>query len=352
MEPAGYRAAHEGAALIDVSDRGKIAVAGNDRLTYLHAMLTNDVAVLRPGGGCYAAYLTPQGRMIADLRILELGDLTLLDLDAAVVPAVLARLDQFVFAEDVKLGDLTQAFGELTLVGPHAPGLVASVLDPSPEIADLGVWPEFRNARTHFRGEMVLLVASRDLGHPGFDLFVERAHVPALALALTTGGAVAAGPDVAETLRIEAGRPKFGAEMTSETIPLEAGIEARAISFTKGCYPGQEVIIRVMHRGHGRVARRLMGLLVSGSVVPQPGDALTADGRDAGRVTSATWSPLMGGPIALAYVQREFLEPGTELVVLREAGPLSARVTRLPFEPSADRMTGGPDPAPSGTGWG
>jgi folate-binding protein YgfZ len=333
MEPAGYLAAHAGAALFDRSERGKIAVAGNDRLTYLHAMFTNDIATLRPGGGCYAAYLTPQGRMIADLRVLEIGDLALLDLEAPLVPAVLGRLDQFIFAEDVKLGDLTQAFGELSVVGPAASRVVASVLTLPPGTADLGSWPEYQSARARHGGETVLLVASQELGRRGFDLFVERAHLPALSGALVESGAVPGGHEAAETLRIEAGRPRFGADLTSETIPLEAGIESRAISLTKGCYPGQEVIIRVLHRGHGRVARKLVGLVVAGPVVPQPGDALTVAEREVGRVTSATWSPLVGEPVALAYLQRDFLEPGTEVIVAHGAARLRARVVALPFQP-------------------
>ncbi|HEY3382819.1 MAG TPA: glycine cleavage T C-terminal barrel domain-containing protein [Vicinamibacterales bacterium] len=333
-----YRAARETAAVFDRSARGKIAVAGNDRRTYLHAMLTNDVATLQAGGGCYAAYLTPQGRMMADVRLLELGDLILMDLEPSVTGAILEKLDQFVFAEDVRLGNLTDSFGELSVVGPRAAHVVAvSLADGGGSgaatlgEAELRGWREFQNARATHGGEMVLVAASTEVGSPGFDLYIERPHVEALHRALIAAGATPGDAAVAETLRIEAGRPAFGIDLDAETIPLEAGIEGRAISFTKGCYPGQEVVIRVLHRGHGRVARRLVGLLVDGADLPARGDALRAGDRDAGRVTSACVSPLVGQPIALAYVHRDFIEPGTSVVIARGDQRLTARVATLPF---------------------
>jgi tRNA-modifying protein YgfZ len=331
--PQGYDAARGVAAFLERAARGKIAVAGNDRKTYLHAMLTNDIAGLQAGAGCYAAYLTPQGRMITDLRVFEVGDLTLLELRAEETPAVLEKLDAFVFTEDVKLGDLTEAFAELRVVGPSAAAVVAAVLgrDASPggpSADDLAAWGEFRNARASFEGEMVLVAATRELGLPGFDLFIERAHSGRVAEALAQAGAAPMSEDATESLRIEAGRPRFGADMDAETIPLEAGIEDRAISFTKGCYPGQEVIIRVVHRGGGRVVKRLVGLTVSSDAVPAAGEAVYAGDKEVGKIRSAVWSPALDRPIALAYAHREFIEPGTELRLGRSG---SVVVTALPF---------------------
>jgi folate-binding protein YgfZ len=150
---------------------------------------------------------------------------------------------------------------------------------------------------------------------------------------LVGAGATVGDGESAEALRVEAGRPAFGIDMDSETIPLEAGIEGRAISFTKGCYPGQEVVIRVLHRGHGRVARRIAGLVVAGDVVPARGDNLRAGEREAGRVTSAVWSPRIGKPVALAMVHRDFVEPGTELTILHGDQVLPSTVVTVPFEP-------------------
>jgi folate-binding protein YgfZ len=331
----GYEAARQTAAVFDRSFRGKIAVAGADRRTYLHAMLTNDVASLAPGSGCYAAYLTPQGRMIADMSVLELGDLALVDLDAAVTATVIQKLDQFIFGEDVKLGDLTEVFGRLTVAGPLAARVVAGVLSgagqPGPGEDELAGWPEFRSVRASFLGELALVAASRETGEPGFDLYVERPRVQDLAAALVAAGATPAGPADWEVLRVEAGRPAFGIDMDADTIPLEAGIEDRAISFTKGCYPGQEVVIRILHRGQGRVARRIAGLRVTGDAVPDHGDEVRAGDRDAGRITSAVWSPRAGGPLALAMVHRDFLAPGTGLSILHGDETLTATVVTLPF---------------------
>jgi folate-binding protein YgfZ len=321
--------------VFDRSWRGKIAVAGGDRRTYLHAMLTNDVLALAPGSGCYAAYLTPQGRMIADMSVLELGDLVLLDLDPAATATVLERLDKFIFSEDVKLGDLSEAFGKLTVVGPQSARVVAGAISgpdqPGLGEGELAEWTEFRNARAGFRSQVAVVAASWDTGEAGFDLYVERPLVPELAAALAAAGAVSAGSADWEVLRIEAGRPAFGIDMDGDTIVLEAGIEDRAISFTKGCYPGQEVVIRVLHRGQGRIPRRIVGLRIAGDAVPNRGDLVRAGGRDAGRVTSAVWSPRAGGPIALAMVHRDFLAPGTELSIQHGDQALTATVVTLPI---------------------
>jgi folate-binding protein YgfZ len=331
--PQGYDAARRGAAFLERESRGKIAVAGNDRKTYLHAMLTNDIATLEPGTGCYAAYLTAQGRMITDLRVLEVGDMTLLELRAGDVPAVLEKLDAFIFTEDVRLGDLTAAFAEIRVAGPSAASVVAAALGRGtppgtpPSAENLRAWPEFRNARAALEGQMVLVVATRELGVPGFDLFVEHAHRGRLADALAAAGAERMSDQAAGVLRIEAGTPLFGVDMDAETIPLEAGIEGRAISFSKGCYPGQEVIVRVVHRGGGRVARRLVGLTLADDRTPSPGEPLYAGDREVGKIRSAAWSPSLGRPVALAYAHRDFTDPGTELRV----GSARAIVTALPF---------------------
>jgi len=329
-----YRAAREGAALFDRSDAGKVAVAGTDRLGYLHAMFTQDILALQAGAGCYAAYLTPQGRMISDMRVLELGDMLLLDLPASRVSAVIEKLDQFIFSEDVRLGDLTEAFAKLTVAGPRAAEVVGRVVGETGGGAglDLQGWPEFRNRRVEWRGDTVVVAASADLGLTGFDLYSEQPRLQALAGALVEAGAVPSDAATAEVLRVEAGLPAFGKDMDGDTIPLEAGIEGRAVSFSKGCYPGQEVIIRVVHRGRGRVARRLTGLLLDGPAVPSRDDVVRAGDRDAGRVTSAVLSPALGRPIAIAMVHRDFLEPGSELTVLHGEDRLRATTAALPFK--------------------
>lgn len=338
FSPEEYRAARTGAALVDRSERGRIAAIGADRLAYLHAMLTNDILSLRPGTGCYAAYLTPQGRMIADMLVLELGDLTLLDVEASTRAVVLEKLEQFIFSEDVHLSDLTPGLAELRIAGPCAADVLASAgqgggaASAAPlGAADLGALREYDSLRASFQGSSVVMVADRELGVPGFNLYLNREHAPAFEDALRASGAIEIGREVEEALRIEAGRPRFGVDMDDATIPLEAGIENRAISFTKGCFPGQEVITRVLHRGHGRVAKKLVGVRCEGEIVPSPGDALLAGDREIGSVTSATTSPTLQRAIALGYVQRDFAAPGTAASIVHAGLRLPATVVDLPF---------------------
>lgn len=176
------------------------------------------------------------------------------------------------------------------------------------------------------------VVRRDDLGGLGFDLLIGKEHSGTLAQAIRDAGAVDVDPDVAEVCRIESGRPVFGKDMTEDTIPLEAGIEDRAISLTKGCYVGQEIIIRVLHRGHGRVARRLVGLTLDpGAAVPAHGSAIRSGDREIGAVTSAVLSPALARPIAMGYVHRDFVEPGTAVAVVERHQLSAAVVTRLPF---------------------
>jgi len=182
----------------------------------------------------------------------------------------------------------------------------------------LGEWSEYHHTQFEFGDHPVSLARISQLGVPGYCVYLERSRERALTSALEGAGAVIAPQEAVEAARIEAGYPVFGVDMTEDTIPLEAGIEHRAISFTKGCYVGQEVIIRVLHRGHGRVARRLVGLNVAGPV-PARGAKLYAGDREIGMVTSAADSP-RSGTIALGYVHRDFVTSGTAIDVETAAG--------------------------------
>jgi len=323
---SAYQAAREQAAFLDRSSRGRLLVNGHDRASYLQGLLTNDTVALKAGDGCYAAYLTPQGRMISDLWVYELGDVILLSLPGDVKDSVLAKLDQFIFSEDVQLGDVTGAFGQVGIVGPRAVDVVASLLDDTPasRLAALG---ENGNLRTSFAQRPAVVTRIADVGEPGFDVYIEHDAVSELKARLAAANAVELDAQTAEVLRVEAGVPEFHHDMDEETIPLEAGIESRAISLTKGCYVGQEVIIRVLHRGHGRVARKLVGLTLEGDAVPARGSIVRSEQKDVGEVTSSVRSVALGRPISLAYLQRDFVAPGTVVSV----GGVSAVVTALPF---------------------
>jgi len=323
---SAYQAARQRAAFIERSSRGRLLVSGSDRASYLQGLLTNDTVALKAGEGCYAAYLTPQGRMISDLLVYELGDVILLSLPGDVKDAVLAKLDQFIFSEDVQLGDVTATFGQVAVVGPDAARLVSSVTDDS-QATRLSSLPEHGNLRSAIAGRPAIVTRVTDVGEPGFEIYIERAEVGPLKARLVDAGVVELDGDTAEVLRVEAGVPEFHRDMDEETIPLEAGIESRAISQTKGCYVGQEVIIRVLHRGHGRVARKLVGLTLDGDVIPARGSIVKSDQKDVGEITSSVRSIALDKPIALGYLQRDFLAPGTQVSI----DGTRAVVTQLPF---------------------
>lgn len=304
-----YRAITQGAGIVERSSRGRLRVSGADRRSYLQGLLTNDIAALTPGTGCYAAYLTAQGRMIADMRLFETGEHLVVDLNGELAASVAEKWSGFVFSEDVEVADITAATAEISIYGPQAPRVAAAVCDlPEPELAAM---PMHGNRHA----EAGLVVRSDEAGVPGFDLIVPIALKDEAVSRAVEAGAVAIDNALVDAMRIEAGRPLFLVDMTGDTIPLEAGIEDRAISLTKGCYVGQEIIIRVLHRGHGRVARKLVRLAVSGTTVPARGERLTSGGKDVGEITSAAISPSTGKPIALGYVHRDFAAPGASVEI-------------------------------------
>jgi folate-binding protein YgfZ len=302
-----YHAAHNAAIFIERASQGTIAVTGGDRASFLHALLTNDIAAVTSGRGTYAAYLTPQGRMISDMRVVETGSRILLGVERDVAAPLAERFDKLVFSEDVQAKDLTT---ELRVFGVHGPS-AARMIQNATAISVVDLAAQYGSVTA----DSLTIVRDDALGVQGYDVYVPAVDAEALHAKLREAGAIAADEDTGETLRIEAARPRFGVDMTTDTIPLEAGIEQRAISFTKGCYVGQEVIIRVMHRGHGRVARRLVSIVLSGETVPARGSKVQIGDRSVGEITSATASPKIGAPLALGYVHRDHAEPGTELSV-------------------------------------
>lgn len=301
-----YRAVHDRAGFLERQDLGRLRLTGKDRRSYLHGILTNDIESLAAGGGCYAALLTPQGRLITDMHVYELGDEVLVTLPRSLAAAIRDRLDQFIFTEDVQVEDATDATAQLGVYGPEA----GKYVSPFRAMPGLAVLP------------------SRDLGIEGFEVIAPSAQGEEISRSLRESGVIEIDGATAETIRVESGIPKFLVDMTTDTIPLEAGIEDRAISMTKGCYPGQEVIVRVLHRGGGRVAKKLVGLVFpDGSALPGLAGKIKAGDRDIGVVTSAALSRRLARPIALGYVHRDFVEPGTSVTI----GSTAAEVSALPF---------------------
>ena len=258
---SGYAALRGGAGLVDRTGAGRILLTGADRRSYLQGLLTNDIAALTPGTGCYAAMLTAQGRMMTDMRVLELGDGVLLDVPLQVTTAIRDHLDQFIFSEDVQVEDVTASRAEIGALRSRR----ASTCWSRPGAEGSAPSISFPARPVRIAGADAILVRSDEPGVAGYDLIVDASCAAAVTAALVAAGRRPRQPTPrSETVRIESGRPRFGVDMDKDTIPLEAGIEARAISRSKGCYVGQEVIIRVLHRGHGRVAKRLVGLTFDG----------------------------------------------------------------------------------------
>jgi folate-binding protein YgfZ len=303
FSPEGYEALTKSAGVVRRTDRGVLAVTGPDRLTWLQGLLTNDVVALPVPGICDAAYLTPQGRMITDMRVVNLADQTLLDVPAPLAASLGARLDSLLFSEDAHVADSSHALAIIDVHGPSAARVVDG-LD---------------------------LLQDDAFGVPGYSGFVPMSEVNAVIAQLVGRGARATTLETLDVVRIEAGRPAFLVDMDEHTIPLEAGLEARAISFTKGCYVGQEVIVRVTQRGGGRVARKLVGLRLAEGPLPSRGDVIRSGTREIGRLTSVTWSPALASGIALGYVHRDFVQPGTVVEIMSSHGVMVAQVTVVPF---------------------
>lgn len=306
---AEYRQLREECGLVDRSDRAVIAVTGPDAAEYLQGQLTNDVESLGVGEGQYAALLDRKGHMQSDMRVLRSGEEEILvETEGLARAAVVKHLTMYSIGRDVAVADASEKRAVLSLIGPR-----------SVEIAGSAALPENFCETTSVAGVECLAVGTRE----GIDLIAAAGDRERLRQALLDAGAVAVSAAAAEILRIESGVPRFGAEMGSETMPAEAGIVEDAVSFTKGCYIGQETVARLHYKG--RPNRHLRGLRLSGQAAP--GATLRLGEKEVGRLGSAGVSPALG-PIGLAILRRE-AEPGAELAVGEDG--VTAEVTALPF---------------------
>jgi tRNA-modifying protein YgfZ len=307
---AQYRQLREECGLLDRSERGMLTIRGSEAAEYLQGQLTNDVEALEPGEGCYAALLDRKGHLQADMRVLRPAEAPDLWIDTEAQAAGVAKrhLETYKIGRDVEVDDVGSDRSILSLIGP-ATGAVAG----TPSL------PLHACEATTVLGVECIAVGSED----GTDLLCAAEDRDRLSAALLEAGAGGVDAEAAEILRIEAGRPRFGAEMSDETMPAEAGIVERAVSFTKGCYIGQEPVARLHHMG--RPNRHLRGLRLSAPIAADA--ALTLGGKEVGRVGSACVSPAHG-PIALAIVRRE-AELGAELLAGEDG--VTAQVVDLPF---------------------
>ncbi|MDQ3729170.1 MAG: folate-binding protein [Actinomycetota bacterium] len=310
-----YRALREEAGAA-VRARGYLTVGGADAAEYLQGQVTNDVESLEPGQGAYSALLDRKGRMQADMRVLRTADGLLIDVEAETLAAVLRHLTMYAVGRDVAVDE------------DDAPALISIV---GPATSELTGLPPLGRENDHAEAEVEGVEVRAIRTNLGLDLVMARADRDRALEAITSRGVAMVTEDAMEILRVEAGRPRYGNEMTAETIPQEAGINERAVSFTKGCYIGQETVARLHYKG--KPNRHLRGLELSGPC--EPGAAVTLGERELGRVGTAVLSPGFG-PIALAILRRE-AEPGSDVSI---EGGVDAKVVDLPF-----RNEGNPDPA-------
>jgi tRNA-modifying protein YgfZ len=304
----GYQALRHGAAWLDLSARGRFLARGRDRARYLHNVTSNDVKKLASGSGSYAFVLTPQGRIQADLYLLCFPDYLLLDTE----PELRDRLPQLILrykvADQVELEDVTLTTAAIGLEGPGAAAVLAAVSAPVPgaDYAHLP-WGESTVANISLTGQ------------PGFRIYCPAGVLGEMATRLEAAGAKPASPDDARMVRIENGRPRFGEDIRETSLPQETG-QMHAVSFTKGCYVGQEIVERIRAQGH--VNRKLVRLEIESAEPPNPGTKLTANGADVGEITSATVSPESGKTAAIGSVRATQANPGAALTV----GESEARV--------------------------
>jgi folate-binding protein YgfZ len=304
------RAVRERCGLLDRSERGKLAFTGDGAKAFLQGQVTNDVEALAPGGGCYAAVLSPKGKMIGDLRILDAGEELLLDTERSALQAIFNVLHRARLGFDAELHKRTLQRGLLSLVGADARRVAGAAAQALPD-----------EEHAHTAAEIDGIAARAIVTDLGIDLLCDADDTEALAAALRERGAIPVPETAVETLRVEHGRPRFGVDLDNTTIPQEAGLNERAVSFEKGCYVGQETVARLFYKG--KPNRHLRGLVLSASV--PPGTELTLDGKPVGRLGSVADSSAHG-PIGLALVRRE-AEPGASLA----AGPATATVVDVPF---------------------
>jgi len=322
---AAYDAVRQGGAgLIDLSARGRIRLSGSEAVPFLNGLITNDVKALAPGTWMTAAFPNVQGRLLAAIRVLNHGDHFLIDTEEVTHTKVWQLLERFTLAGDFHVTDLTSQTSLISIQGAAARTVIASKLGNAAAEVERNKITEGKTAA----GIDVSVIRATHTGEEGFDLFLADPDASRVWESLIEAKAQAVGSEVLEVLRIEAGVARYGIDMDESNIVSETNLD-EAVSFTKGCYVGQEIIARIKYRGH--VAKKLTGLIFENGLEVKPGAKILAAGKDAGRITSVTYSPALGRPIALGYVKYDFLAPGTNVTVMQDEAEATAQVTELPL---------------------
>jgi tRNA-modifying protein YgfZ len=306
----GYEALRTSTAWVDLSSRGKIIATGDDRARLLHAMLTNHIQQLQPGDGCYAFFLNAQGRILTDVNVFCRADDLLLDVEPETRHLVYEHLDKYIIADDVTLQDVTDRTATIDLEGPQAHEFARRLEIPVPEKAWAHtIWNDVAVANVTFTGA------------PALRFFAPLEQKPRLVEQFQNAGAPEAGPEAARVVRLEHFKPRYGDDIFGTTLTQETQ-QMHAVHFSKGCYLGQEVVERV--RSRGLVHRLLVGVEIDSAEIPERDTRVFHGEENAGKITSAAFSPALGKVVAMAYVRRELAEPGTALTVNGNAAEVRA----------------------------
>jgi folate-binding protein YgfZ len=327
-----YAALRNGAGIIDLGWLDVLEFVGDDHVEFLQNMIANDVSTLVEGNGCRSALLTVQGKLVGDVVALKQSDRITMLVDGHRHAEVSAHLDTFLIADDVEIIDRTQNIGVIGISGPRASDLLEAADLPVPE----QMWShlasgEIRVVRLKLTGERSWGVLAPSEMLP--ELWESLEQRGAVSRGAASHGAVSVGTEAFDTVRVESGLPVYGFEATEDRIPLEVGL-AESISTEKGCYLGQETIIRVLHRG--KVNRALFGLRFESNQIPGIPAEITIDGKNAGELTSVVQSPHTGTAIGLAVLRTRRIEPGSVVQVTHDDTTLTAHVTELPFVDAPD----------------
>jgi len=312
-----------GAGVIDLSSRGRILVSGSEAVMFLNGLVTNDMKALELNSWMPAAFANVQGRLLAAVRIIHYEDGFLIETEESTHEAVMKLIERFTLAGDFKVADLTDQTAELSVQGNAACDIVAKVLGT--QAAEL---ERQKSVTCEHHGNAVTLIRATHTAEVGFDIFFNRDRLPTMFEVLTDAGARSVSKETFETLRIEAGLSRYGIDMDETNVVTETNLDD-AVSFTKGCYLGQEIIVRIKHRGH--VAKKLAGLILSANPAPPGVKISSADGKEIGRITSSTFSPKLNRAIALAYVKYDYLAPGTAVKIVGGEYETSGMMSELPF---------------------
>jgi folate-binding protein YgfZ len=310
-----------GSGLIDLSSRGRLRVSGSEATMFLNGLITNDMKTLAENRWMPAAFPTVQGRLIGAVRVVRLKDAFVIDTDAESHEAVLKTVSRFTLAGDFHVKDLTSETALLSVQGKRAVEVVEKVLETS--VSDL---PRDGVLETNWQNTPVTIIRATHTAEDGFDILIDSTQGAQLRQALIDADAQVVSPDVFEVLRIEAGIARFGHDVDETNVVTETNLDD-AVSYTKGCYVGQEIIVRIKHRGH--VAKKLTGLRFQTEKRIEPGTIIkSSDGKEIGKLTSTAFSPKLEATIGLGYVRYEFLNPGTTVVIEPE---IQATTAELPF---------------------